>query len=273
MFPTVKDSFKKWCAALGYHGELFFHGSTMYGMVLDTSDVDVIFDSRSDLSRLVWRYRRSPARYPTFEVFEDGTWFSRKNSTCRVQFMYKRRDHNSGITVDACARDKGEADLKVAYMQRSFNATLEQELGLNIKRWWSVCKHYLSDIHPSAKPNSYKIALLVLAYLNTKNPDLLQDFKDDPTTEYYLRLGFYDFLTHPSRFDYESETDPITEKPLFTSVPAHAWKRIRKLAREESELLKWYGYGLDNYRFDPPEPIATFFGSSYEYYDAKAKRR
>jgi hypothetical protein len=63
-FTAVERDFFEWCRELGYTGGLLFHGSTRYGMALPTSDIDVIFDSRRQLSRMVHSARRHPKMQP-----------------------------------------------------------------------------------------------------------------------------------------------------------------------------------------------------------------
>lgn len=167
-FSFVKAAFEVWCHHHGYQGGLLYHGSTEYGKAISSSDVDVIFDSRYELRSLLSKARRFA--HGSFQVVESETWFNRRNSTCRVQFRYVGREKDAfGIVVDACARDKGIAGRKISYMQGAFNDYLSHTLGLNIKRWWSECKGQLHDVHAGAKPNSYKILILVKRFMEDRN--------------------------------------------------------------------------------------------------------
>ena len=139
----VEGEFRRWCRMLGYGGQLLCHGSSAYDMALDTSDVDIIFDTRKDLIRIKEMSCGNQNWRGQFKLVTDPMWYFSKRS-CRVQFAYQTGSAR-GVMVDACARDKGTAVEKVAHMQQKFNDDLNHALGLQVKRWWRKCAYDLAS--------------------------------------------------------------------------------------------------------------------------------
>ena len=203
-------------------------------MALPTSDIDVIFDSRRQLSRMVHSARRHPKMQP-FGVVEEGTWFNRRGPACRAQFRYlgPRRDAFD-VIVDACARDRGTALQKTAHMAKVFKDDLAHNLGLNVKRWWKKIQRHCDGLHANAKPNSYKLLLLVGEFLDSGWARYLR--KDPMETELNLRFSFFqDFLG--VFHDVKNRVDPVDGRKLFDNVAAKTWVFIRHLARLEADEL------------------------------------
>ena len=213
-------------------------------MFTELSDLDVIFTSQQELFQLRQRARiGSESQYE--EMF--GSYF-KKGKSCRVQF-YDRKSHT---IIDCGTGDVEEARWKTKYMKEFLGDTIARNLCVQVKNWFQIVRIQLPV--NAIVPSSFKMLLLVQFFMSTRIAMRIRNERksnQDQKNDQDLLFAFYlAFLRRREIYSYRTFKDPYKNKRLFVNIKQETWRYILKEARVETELIEWYGYGINHWRFE-----------------------